>query len=157
MPFGLTNAPATFQRTLDIHLSPFKWRSCLVFYLDDVIVFSKPVEEHFAHLDAILSAVKVAGISLKLSKCSFFTNTVKYLGHLIEPGTLEVDETQLSRERNTHQLKQSCGPSWAYEMSIAALSLVTRTSRRRLTPFCERDNQLNWNPSDPQRTKHFAH
>ena len=40
MPFGLTNAPVTFQRTLDIVLSPFEWKSCL-FYLDNVIIFSK--------------------------------------------------------------------------------------------------------------------
>ena len=40
MPFGLTNAPATIQRTLDIFLSSFKWKSCLV-YLDDFIIFSK--------------------------------------------------------------------------------------------------------------------
>lgn len=26
MPFGLTTAPATFQRTLDILLSPYKWK-----------------------------------------------------------------------------------------------------------------------------------
>ena len=39
MPFGLTNASATFQRTLDVMLSLYKWSSCLV-YLDDVIVYS---------------------------------------------------------------------------------------------------------------------
>ena len=38
LPFGLRNAPATFQRAIDIILSGFKWKTCLV-YLDDVIVF----------------------------------------------------------------------------------------------------------------------
>ena len=90
MPFGLTNAPATFQRTLDILLSKFKWQSCLV-YLDDVIIYSNSVEEHIQHVDAILSALKAAGVSLKLKKCSFFTDKVKYLGHIIRPGTLELD------------------------------------------------------------------
>ena len=41
--FGLTNAPATYQRTLDILLSSFTWKNCLV-YLDDVIIFSKDME-----------------------------------------------------------------------------------------------------------------
>lgn len=43
MPFGFCNASATFQRTLDILLSPFRWRSCLV-CLDDVIIFSRNIE-----------------------------------------------------------------------------------------------------------------
>ena len=85
MPFGLTNAPATFQRTLDIVLSFFKWKSCLV-YLDDVIIFSKDMESHFVHVEDILKALGQAGITLKLSKCSIFTETVKYLGHVITGG-----------------------------------------------------------------------
>ncbi len=49
MPFALTNAPATFQRTLDIFLSTYKWKTCLV-YLDDVIIFSDDIEDHFGHV-----------------------------------------------------------------------------------------------------------
>ena len=91
MPFGLTNAPTTVQRTLDIALSAFKWKSCLV-YLDDVIVFSQDLKSHFTHVEAILNTLSGTGITLKLSKFRFFTETVKYLGHVIRPGTLEVDE-----------------------------------------------------------------
>ena len=38
MPLGLTDSLETFQRTLDITLSVFKWKIRLV-YLDDFIVF----------------------------------------------------------------------------------------------------------------------
>ena len=98
MPFGLTNAPATFQRTLDILLSPFRWRSCLV-YLDDVIVFSKNIDQPLAQVDEILQVLKNAGISLKLKKCSFCTDTVTYLGHIIRPGQLSIDKTRVSALR----------------------------------------------------------
>ena len=91
MHSGLRNAPATFQRTLDIALSAFKRESCLV-YLDDVIVFSRDLKSHFTRVEAILKTLSEAGITLKLAKCRFFTHTVKYLGHVIPPGTLEVDE-----------------------------------------------------------------
>ena len=90
MPFGLTNAPATFQRALDILLARFKWKHCLI-YLDDVIIHSRDVESHIRHVDEILGALRRAGVSLKLRKCSFFTNEVKYLGHVIRPGTMEID------------------------------------------------------------------
>ncbi len=70
MPFGPTNAPATFQRALDIILSGYKWNTCLV-HLDDVIVFSKTLGEHIDHVDAVLTALREAEVSLKLRKCHF--------------------------------------------------------------------------------------
>lgn len=109
MPFGLTNAPATFQRTLDILLSPFRWKSCLV-YLDDVIIYSKDAEAHFGHVEGILDALSRAGVSLKLAKCSFFADTVKYLGHVIRPGTLSVNEAA------TAALRQAQLPSTQTEL-----------------------------------------
>lgn len=94
MPFGLSTAPASFQRALDMILTQFKWKTCLV-YLDDVIIFSKSVEEHIQHVDEILSALKEAGVTLKMYKCRFFTRRVEYLGHFISPGSLEADTTNV--------------------------------------------------------------
>jgi len=87
MPFGLCNAPATFQRTMDIVLGQYRWKTCLV-YLDDIIIFSKTFEEHLKHVSDILKCLQASGFSLKLSKCSFFQKEVNYLGHVIKPGKL---------------------------------------------------------------------
>jgi len=46
MPFGLCNAGATFQRCVDIVMSGLHLDVCLV-YLDDIILFSRTVEEHY--------------------------------------------------------------------------------------------------------------
>ena len=90
MPFGLKIAPATFQRTLDILLAGYRWKSCLV-YLDDVIILLKTVEEHFGHVEEILEILRSAGVTLKLAKCDVLARTVKCLGHIIKPGRLQVD------------------------------------------------------------------
>ena len=95
MPFGLTNAAATFQRAMDILLSPFRWKSCLV-YLDDIIIFGKSWEEHIVHVDEILSVLEKAGVKLKLRKCEIFVERIKYLGHVVRPGTLETDAARTS-------------------------------------------------------------
>ena len=95
MPFGLTNAPATFQRTIDLILSRFRWQTCLV-YLDDIIIFSKNKVDHLRHVEQVLSVMRDAGLTLKLPKCTFFTDTVKYLGHIIRPGRLEIDRARVA-------------------------------------------------------------
>ena len=95
MPFGLRNAPATFQRALDIILSGVRWQTCLI-YLDDVIVFSKSMEQHVQDVDKVLGLLGASGVSLKLKKCEFFQPRVNYLGHVVTPGKLSVaaDRTQ---------------------------------------------------------------
>ena len=109
MPFGLTNAPATFQRSLDLIISQFKRRTCLV-YIEDVIIYSKSVEDHIRHVDEILTALEEAGVTLKISKCYFFRQEVEYLDQIIKPGHLEVD-----RAKNT-SLRDSRLPSSKTEL-----------------------------------------
>ncbi len=83
--------PGHLSAGVDIILSGYKWDTCLV-YLDDVIVFSRTLGDHIEHVDAVLTALRGAGVSLKLRKCQFFTDRIRYLGHIIRPGTLEVEE-----------------------------------------------------------------
>ena len=44
-------------------------------------------------------------VTLKIAKCKFFTTTVEYLGHIIRPGKLEVDQT------NTKSLREAKPPT----------------------------------------------
>ncbi len=82
MPFGLCNAPATFQRLIDRALSGLKWSACLV-YLDDVLVYGRDLAEHNERLRRVLRALGRAGLTLNLKKCLFASDSVKYLGHLV--------------------------------------------------------------------------
>ena len=54
LPFGLCNAPATFSWLMDDVLSGLSWEVCL-YYLDDIIVFSKDWEKHLQCLRMVLS------------------------------------------------------------------------------------------------------
>jgi hypothetical protein len=99
LPFGLRNAPATFQCEIDIILSGVKWKTCLV-YLDDVIVFSSSRDAHLAHVEEVLTLLGSGGLSLKLKKCHFFSDTVDYIGHVIRPGRLGVAEKNTTALRN---------------------------------------------------------
>jgi len=83
---------------MDMILSGVKWQTCLI-YLDDLIIFSRTPEDHLAHLDEVLALLAAAGVSLKATKCHFFQTRVEYLGHVITPGRVAVNE------KNTHALK----------------------------------------------------
>lgn len=57
MLFGLCNAPATFQRTMDKIFGNEKYRY-VISYFDDIIIFSKSMEEQEKHLESILVKIK---------------------------------------------------------------------------------------------------
>lgn len=80
---------------------------CLI-YLNDVITFSNSAAEHSRDADPVLEVLRHAGISLKFEKCLFFTNSVRYLKHIVRPGTLEVDDSHM---RALRQAKPPRTPS----------------------------------------------
>ena len=63
LPFGLCNAPATFSRLMDKVLSGLSWEVCL-YYLDDIIVFSRGWQEHLDRLRMVFSRLREANLCL---------------------------------------------------------------------------------------------
>ena len=94
MPFGLTNAPSTFQSAMNCIFQPLLRKSVIVFF-DDILVYSPTLETHCDHLDHVLSILKSRLFFVKLSKCSFCSTTVDYLGHLISEGQLKADPAKI--------------------------------------------------------------
>ena len=82
MPFGLCNAPATFQRLMQNCLGELNMTICIV-YLDDVIVFSKTIDQHIEDVRKVLECFRAHNLKLKPSKCKLFQKKLVYLGHEI--------------------------------------------------------------------------
>ena len=52
-------------------------------YLDDIIIFSTTVEEHLSHIKQVFEKLWTVKLSMKFSKCHFFTKEIQYLGHIL--------------------------------------------------------------------------
>ena len=52
-----------------------------LFYLDDVIVFSKTEEENLKHLCIVFDHFQEHNLRLKPTKCEFFWDEINYLAH----------------------------------------------------------------------------
>ena len=92
MPFGLTNAPAVFQRLVQEvleGLNPEGGPDFVSAYIDDILVFSRTLEEHMEHLRLVIDRVTKAGLKLNPAKCKFIQREVEYLGHLVTPQGLK--------------------------------------------------------------------
>jgi hypothetical protein len=86
MPFGLKNAPSEFQNIMnDIfnHFSHFT-----IVYIDDVLIFSKSIEEHWKHLNAFLETIKHNGLIVSASKIKLFQTKIRFLGFDISKGKI---------------------------------------------------------------------
>ena len=82
LPFGLTNAPATFMHLMHQTFRKFLDEFVIVF-LDDILIFSKTLEEHERHVRQVLEVLRKEKLYAKESKCEFFKEEVEFLGHIV--------------------------------------------------------------------------
>ena len=99
MPFGLRNSPSVFSRLMTVVLSGLIGLSTLV-YLDDIIVFSKTVDEHVQRLTEVLQHIKDARLKIQLEKSAFFQSSVKFLGHRISAEGVQPHEDHYQAIKN---------------------------------------------------------
>jgi hypothetical protein len=94
LPNGARNSSKCFQRLADLILRGAEDYAAA--HVDDFIVFSKTWDEHMEHLHDILTRLRRANLTAKLSKCQFAKRSLKVLGHLIEDGVLKPDPDKIN-------------------------------------------------------------
>jgi len=82
MSFGLTNATAYLMYLMNSVFIPKHDKFVMVF-IDDILIYSENEVEHEQHLRIVLQHLQDRQLYAKFSKCEFWVETVKFLGHTI--------------------------------------------------------------------------
>jgi hypothetical protein len=105
MHYGLTNAPASFQRFMnDIFKDLLD--ICVVVYLDDILIYSENPSDHTTHVQEVLRRLRSNNLYAKVDKCEFNVTTTNFLGFIISPDGLQMDEAKVQVIRDWPQPKK---------------------------------------------------
>ncbi|SJL18732.1 uncharacterized protein ARMOST_22332 [Armillaria ostoyae] len=96
MFFGLTNSPATFQWMMNDIFKDLIATGKVTVYLDDILIFSKTLEEHRKITRRVLELLRKHKLFLKAEKCEFEVLETEYLGVIISEGSIRMDPVKLA-------------------------------------------------------------
>lgn len=127
LPMGLTNAPAEFMALMENTFRQELNRSVLVF-LDDILIYSRTLEEHERHLRAVLQRLQSQKLYAKLSKCQFMRQEVEFLGHYVGRAGVRMVEGKVAAVQRwptptcQKEVEQFLGLAGYYRRFIAGFS-----------------------------------
>jgi hypothetical protein len=129
LPFGLCNAPSTFMEMMQRI-----FRGCVdqfvIAYMDDILVYSKTADQHAQHLRHVLQLLREHELYAKRSKCLFFQQKIKFLGHVISSEGISVDEDKIAAiqqwptPKNVAELRSFLGLAGYYRKFVRNFSKV---------------------------------
>lgn len=127
--FGLTGAPGTFQGAMNTTLQPLLRRRAIVFF-DDILIYSKTMEDRLDHLRKVLSLLAKDQWHIKLSKCKFAQTSIAYLGHIISESGVATDPAKIDAvvswptSTNVKELRSFLGFTGFYRRFVKHYAIV---------------------------------
>ena len=107
-PFGLMQGQSYFQELMAGVLKDFFFALA---YLNGIIISRRMAEEHLSHIKYIFEKLMNAHLSMKLSKCHFFSQEIQYLRHILSTKGIRPLPSKTQAINNMHlpkTAKQVC-------------------------------------------------
>ena len=93
MSYRLANAPAAFvdlmNRVFEGYVDKF-----IIIFIDDILVYSRIVEDHELHLKIILGKLREKRLYAKFSKCEFGLEKSHFWGHVVLEEGISLDPSK---------------------------------------------------------------
>ena len=97
MFFGLTNSPAMFQAMMNELLRDLINTGKVATFIDDVIIGTETEAEHDELVVEVIKMQKEDNLYIKLEKCRWKVREVEFLGVVIEPKGIKMEEEKVKR------------------------------------------------------------
>ena len=158
MPFGLTNAPAAFMALMNKVFQPFLDKFVIVF-IDDILIYSRSVEDHECHLRIILQTLREKQLYAKLSKCEFWLDHVVFLGHVVSSRGIEVDPVKIEAvlnwevPKNVTEVRSFLGMASYYRRFVEGFSKLAGP----LTKLLRKNIPFQWSEACQQSFLELKH
>ncbi|GBG74913.1 hypothetical protein CBR_g19427 [Chara braunii] len=139
MPFGLTNGLTTFQGAMTTEFRDMLDRFVLI-YLDDILVYSRSLDEHIVHLRAVLDRLRTAKYKANRAKCEFAQQELEYLDHFVTPQGISplADKIKAIQDwpepTNTTEVRSFMGLARYYQRFIGGYARIATPLSRLQSP-----------------------
>ena len=154
MPFGLKNAPQIFQRRMDNIFRELN--HCCLVYIDDILIFSKSLEQHKNDLKAVTQKCINHGIILGKDKCVFAKQEIEFLGLEIKAGQIILQKHILEK---IEKLPNEIGDRKQLERFLECLTYASdfienlAQSRKPLQQKLRKEAKWSWSSQDTKIVK----
>jgi hypothetical protein len=148
MSFGLTNAPAYFMNLMNKVFMEVLDKFVVVF-IDDILIYSKSVEEHKQHLRVVLEKLGAHKLYAKFSKCEFWLEEVTFLGHILTTEGVAVEPEKVEavsnwqQPTNVSEIRSFLGLAGYYRRFIEGFSEIARP----IAELLKKEKKFTWTES----------
>ena len=132
MFFRLTNSPATFQMMMNAIFAEEIAEGWLIVYMDNLLITTKDdIQSHEKYIHRMLENLRIHDLYLKLEKCIFEQQRVKFIGVILENGMVQMDPAKVkgvadwSPPQNVTDVCSFLGFTGFYHYFIPNHSLIT--------------------------------
>jgi hypothetical protein len=146
MPFRVTNAPSIFMDYMN-HIFHSYLDNFVLIFIDDILNYSRSLEEHEEHLRIMLQILREKKLFAKYSKCEFWMSKVKFLDHVISKEGVMVDPSKVeavlnwSSPKNVTEVRSFLRLAGYYRKFIKSFSQIDSP----LTHLTRKGSPFTWN------------
>jgi hypothetical protein len=136
MPFGFINAPAIFQAYINHALAGLVNTICVI-YFDDILIYSQNRKSHIQAVCEILARLRAWGLYVNLQKFEFHTNKTSFLGFMVIPDNLAINQEKMMAIRDwpilrsVHNIQAFLGFIGFYRRFIKGYSKITTSLTKK--------------------------